>query len=231
MSALSDALNAANTERWSTREIARRAGDRVSHTQLGKYLKPNHPQPSDAVLLAFSEVFGIPLPELRDLAGRPAGENEPYMPPPEANLLNARQRRAVDEMIRSMVTTDTGLPGYLAGVLESLTPAETRLFLVDLHGSVRKRLDYLWEQRKRWVDRGGLPIWDPSTPDTEAHREAHAGYEDWVRQEQGPGPEPDFANVWEARRRRRSAEGDDTMLEGEILSDEPIDQPERPRRR
>lgn len=109
MSALSDALNAANVHSWSSRELARRSGNRVSHTQLAKYLKPDHPTPTDAVLAAFNEVFPtLSLPHLRELAGQPRGEDEEYVPPPEVARLSARQRKAVDEVIRSMATGASG---------------------------------------------------------------------------------------------------------------------------
>lgn len=108
MSALSDALNAANVEGWSARDIARRGGDRVSHSQLGKYLKPTHGRPGEEVLQVFSDVFRIPMPKLRRLAGAPAGSTEPYEPPAEANRLNGRQRRVVNELIRMLAETKAG---------------------------------------------------------------------------------------------------------------------------
>lgn len=102
MSALSDALNAANVDGLSAREIARKADDRVSHSQLGKYLKPNHPRPTERVLMVFAEVFGIPITELRDLAGLPAGEREPWSPPEEVHRLSGRQQDALTELIRAI---------------------------------------------------------------------------------------------------------------------------------
>lgn len=102
MSALSDALNEANFENWSAREIARRGGDRISHSQVNKYLKPVHPRPTERVLEVFSEVLGLPLPVLRDLAGLPTGDEEPYVAPLEANRLDRHQRDVVDELIRML---------------------------------------------------------------------------------------------------------------------------------
>lgn len=103
MSALSDALRDANVEGWSSREIARRSGEKIHHATVSNVMRGKHAaNPSDEVLSAFAEVFKIPLTRLRELAGRPAGETEPYIPPPEADLLDARQRRAVDELIRSI---------------------------------------------------------------------------------------------------------------------------------
>lgn len=108
MSALSEALVAANVEDWSAREIARRGGDRVSHSQIGKYLKPTHPRHGEDVLQVFSEVLRIPMPKLRQLAGLPAGDPEPYLPPAEANRLDSRQRRVINELIRMLAETKAG---------------------------------------------------------------------------------------------------------------------------
>jgi hypothetical protein len=108
VSALSDALLAANVEGWSAREIARRGDDRVSHSQLGKYLKPSHPRPGEYVLQVFSDVLRIPMPKLRQLAELPAGDPEPYEPPAEANRLDSRQRRVINELIRMLAETRAG---------------------------------------------------------------------------------------------------------------------------
>ncbi|MFA7266666.1 MAG: hypothetical protein WC054_10175 [Candidatus Nanopelagicales bacterium] len=59
--------------------------------------------PSEPTLAAVAEALNIPLPTIREWAGRPAGEAAPYSPPPEADQMNTRQRKAVDELIRSMV--------------------------------------------------------------------------------------------------------------------------------
>lgn len=108
MSALSDALHEANVDGLSAREIARRGGDRVSHSQLGKYLKPDHPVPGEDVLAVFSQVLRIPMPRLRQLAGLAAGESEPYEPPREAHRLDRRQRKAVNELIRLLAESRAG---------------------------------------------------------------------------------------------------------------------------
>lgn len=108
MSALSEALVEANVDQLSAREIARRTGDRVSFSQLAKYFKPVHPRPGEEVLLVFSEVLNIPMPKLRSLAGQPAGESTPYEPPSEANRLDGRQRRVVNELIRMLAEAKAG---------------------------------------------------------------------------------------------------------------------------
>lgn len=108
MSALSDALNEANRENWSAAEIARRSGDLIHRATAANVMRGKHAaNPSDEVLQAFAVVFPtLTLKRLRRLAGQPAGEQERYVPPPEADRLNARQRKALDELIRSMAAED-----------------------------------------------------------------------------------------------------------------------------
>jgi transcriptional regulator with XRE-family HTH domain len=99
VSSLSDALNEANVDAWSAREIARRGGDRVHHGTVAKYLNGSHGRPGEEVLQLFSEVLQMPMPVLRQLAGQAPGEPEPWTPPGVANRLDRRQRRVLDELI------------------------------------------------------------------------------------------------------------------------------------
>lgn len=109
MTALSELLAAANTQAWSTREIARRAeknGHMLAQPTVSKYIGGRHGRPTEAVLAAFSDVLKIPIDELREAAGVPAGAESPWTPPSEANRLDLRQRRALEELIRSMVASE-----------------------------------------------------------------------------------------------------------------------------
>lgn len=110
MTALSDLLHEANVQEWSSREIARRAeknGHKLSYASASVYLGGRHGVPTEAVLAAFSDVLNIPIDKLRTAAGLPAGADSPWTPPTEANRLDLRQRRALEELIRSMVTSET----------------------------------------------------------------------------------------------------------------------------
>ena len=63
--------------------------------------------PKEYVLAAFAEVFPtLTVSELRHLAGVPAGEDEPWVPPDEVHRLSGRQKRALEELIRS-IAADT----------------------------------------------------------------------------------------------------------------------------
>lgn len=228
MSALSDALNDANVEGWSAAEIARRSGDRIHRATAANMLRGKHAaNPSDDVLEAFAEVLDIPLVKLRQLAGRPGGTAEPYVPPPEADLLDARQRRAVDEVIRSMVGAEAVLPGYLVEVFDSMTPAEVTQFLRDLSGNSRERLDVLWRQRRQWTERGGLPVWEADTPDVEEYWAAQEAFEEFVfsrapdeakgrpvaEWHHPTGVQPVLADVLAARQRHQDAESRPVLQE------------------
>lgn len=109
MSALSNALNEANVNGWSSREISRRAEGKIHHATVANFLRGKHAaNPGDEVLQAFVDVFPtLNLKQLRELAGSQGGEGEPYVPPEEASRLNARQRKALDELIRSMAAEDS----------------------------------------------------------------------------------------------------------------------------
>lgn len=110
MTALSDLLAEANVQGWSSREIARRAeknGHKLSFASSAVYLGGRHGVPTEAVLAAFSDVLNIPINKLRTAAGVPVGEGSPWAPPSEANRLDLRQRRALEELIRSMVASET----------------------------------------------------------------------------------------------------------------------------
>lgn len=110
MTALSELLDSSNTNRWSTREIARRAqksGHKLSQPTVSVYIGGRHGMPSEEVLAAFSDVLNIPIDKLRRAAGVPAGAGTPWAPPVEANRLDVRQRRALEELIRSMVASES----------------------------------------------------------------------------------------------------------------------------
>ena len=122
MSALSELLRDANTAGLSARAVARSAqthGHTMNHDTAARYLRGAHGTPDEETLLALADVFGVALSDLRTAAGLPAEVTEPYRPPVEASRLNRRQRRAVDEIIRSMldVPAVAGSPESAAGAL------------------------------------------------------------------------------------------------------------------
>jgi transcriptional regulator with XRE-family HTH domain len=106
VSALSDALTAANKTGLSARgvsRVARERGHSLNHDTAARYLRGDHGQPDEATLVAFADVLRVSLSTLRRAAGLPGDETSPYTPPAEASRLTRRQRRAVDEIIRAML--------------------------------------------------------------------------------------------------------------------------------
>jgi hypothetical protein len=106
MSALSELLVARNTTGMSARALARKAnelGFTLNHDTAARYLRGDHGVPDEVTLVALSQVLPVSLRELRAAADLPTDATSPYVPPPEASRLTRRQRRAVDEVIRSMV--------------------------------------------------------------------------------------------------------------------------------
>jgi transcriptional regulator with XRE-family HTH domain len=106
MTALSDLLVASNRAGLSARGLARAAQERghtLNHDTAARYLRGDHGVPDEATLIALSEVLGVSLRELRAAADLPSETTAPYVPPTEASRLTRRQRRALDEIIRSMV--------------------------------------------------------------------------------------------------------------------------------
>jgi len=108
VSELSEYLNARIPRGWSKTDVIEAFGGRVDRTTVYRYLSGRHPRrPSEAVLEAFVAVLpGTSIVELRRAAGQPLGEEEPWILPPEANRLNAGQRRAIEAFIRATVSAE-----------------------------------------------------------------------------------------------------------------------------
>ncbi|WP_323958876.1 hypothetical protein GC088_09975 [Arthrobacter sp. JZ12] len=109
MSSLSDLLNDSNTEQLSARRItaiAAAKGIEVSNTSISKYLRAVPEEPSEKILKAFSIALDIPMTKLREAAGLPAGEMEPFVLPESANRLNTRQRELVLHTVRVLLNEE-----------------------------------------------------------------------------------------------------------------------------
>lgn len=114
MSELSDLVNAGMRERGlryarelarATQPVAKQFGTRpVSVSIAAGLVSGDHGKPSERTLRLLAEVLDVALPELRAAANVPGAESDPYVPPPEADRLDRRQRQAVNEMIRLLAT-------------------------------------------------------------------------------------------------------------------------------
>lgn len=83
----------------SLRHLAREAD--VAPTSVSRLVHGDG-ESADATIHAIAEVLGVDLPTMYRLAGQGAPEAAPYVPPAEANRLTARQRRAIDDLIRAI---------------------------------------------------------------------------------------------------------------------------------
>lgn len=87
----------------SSNALAKAAG--VSPETVRQILRGSERTPSERTLERIADVIGGSLPRMRRLAGLPAGELEPFVLPPEANRLTARQRQVVLSMISALLNT------------------------------------------------------------------------------------------------------------------------------
>ena len=60
-------------------------------------------RPSETTIEKIAAAIGGSVPQMRLLAGRPPGELEPFVLPPEANRLGMREREVVRSMIQALL--------------------------------------------------------------------------------------------------------------------------------
>jgi hypothetical protein len=104
MSALSDLVAKANGGDLTHRQVAQRARDLgapISDDTAWKVMSGRHGALKDPALRAFATVFpSLTFEALRAAADLPVEDLGPYQPPDGADRLGARERAAVDELIR-----------------------------------------------------------------------------------------------------------------------------------
>lgn len=87
--------------------IVRRAevkGHDVDRSTFARAFKGDHAKrPQDATLRAFADGLGIDVNELRRICDMPEGESGPYKGPDESARLNRDQRKALDQLIKTIV--------------------------------------------------------------------------------------------------------------------------------
>lgn len=111
VSDLSNFLANAKGDR-SIDEISKQAhseGHPISRSAIAKYLRGEHgPRPPESTLEGLAAGFGVDLRELRRLAGRTPGELGPYVPTDESASLTRKQRDALDQLIKTIVSDRGG---------------------------------------------------------------------------------------------------------------------------
>ncbi|WP_078278584.1 hypothetical protein [Mycobacteroides franklinii] len=105
MSALSDLLNDTSVSARQAADRAAEEGIDLPYGTLAGYWAGNHGRPSAASLKKLAQVVPVPEQKLQQAAWSTTAPLGPYTPPEEAMHLDHRQRRAVDELIKSIVAT------------------------------------------------------------------------------------------------------------------------------
>lgn len=105
VSALSDLLNGTSVSARQAADRAAEEGIDLPYGTLAGYWAGNHGRPSAASLKKLAQVVPVSEQKLQQAAWSTTAPLGPYTPPEEAMHLDHRQRRAVDELIKSIVAT------------------------------------------------------------------------------------------------------------------------------
>lgn len=110
MSALSDLINQELERRgwsgYSLRTLSTMTDNKVSKDTVRIYRAGTHGIADELTLSAWSDLLKVPVTELREAAGVPAGQTGPYVPPAESGRLSQRARAALDELIRTIASME-----------------------------------------------------------------------------------------------------------------------------
>lgn len=100
-----------NAGTYSLRDLATRAG--VGTTTVSDLIY-GRKRTSERTLQAVAKVLRQPITTTREWAAQARGEIGPWTPPAAAAQLSDRQRKALDELIRAIVTPAAERPGLRA---------------------------------------------------------------------------------------------------------------------
>lgn len=127
MTPLADYIRARMDERGIDKptELARQAG--LVHETVRRIFNGDG-RPSETTLAKIADAVGGSLAQMRLLNGRPAGEPEPFVLPPEANQLTQRERQVVLAMVRALLqASDRGAVTETDHDQSGPTPSAPRL--------------------------------------------------------------------------------------------------------
>ncbi|WP_199190097.1 hypothetical protein [Mycobacterium sp. ENV421] len=109
-------------------ELAQRAGHDISHATLNRLRQGTYAtRPSDASIRAIAYLADVSENTAFTAAGVRAPAAVAYEPPSEAQRMNTRQRKAVDELLRAFVRDDSSEPAATRSDLTNLVDARQRL--------------------------------------------------------------------------------------------------------
>jgi hypothetical protein len=168
LSALSDYLNAHIPVGWTKRDFVRALDATIDRSTVYRYLNGLHSKtPPEFVLAAFAQTLGCSVVELREAAGVAIGEEEPWVPPLEANRLSRGQREALETFIRATVALESSGRGDASlgelGALGADAQMELRDFVVALREDGQDDLAERLEASLRTTSSASQRVRRPST--------------------------------------------------------------------
>lgn len=113
MSELSERLHQARAGRTidAVVELTHKIGKPLGRATVARLFAGTHGDVKPSTLEAIGEALQVDIRELRELAGKPAGELGPYVPVDAAGSLTQQQRDAMDQLIMAIVEGDTSWSG------------------------------------------------------------------------------------------------------------------------
>jgi len=106
VSALSELLNKLSMSAQQAAEKAEEMGINLPYGTLAGYWAGNHGKPKRESLAKLAQVVSLSEERLQKAAWGRSAPLGPYAPPEEAMHLTGKQRKAIDELIKSITTDD-----------------------------------------------------------------------------------------------------------------------------
>ena len=168
----------------SRREIARKTG--VAPETINRIMR-DEGDPDAATVDKIAHALKLDVQKAREAVDKPRGESSPYEPPAEANLLDERQRRAVDEIIRVIVASQ-GVGNAVEATTQSDAPGEAGedQKTVELPRAARRGGSSEGRARRRKQDEDDQ---DLAARDTGGISEGEQTRRDMDQQGEAPDPE------------------------------------------
>jgi len=123
VSTLSDLLNSGSVSARQAADKAAKSGVDLRYGTIAAYWSGTHGRPTAKTLNKLAQVVPFTEKQLQIAAWGRSAPLGPYTAPKEAALLDRRQRRAIDELIRSIVAS-RGASHGMAATQESYAPGK-----------------------------------------------------------------------------------------------------------
>ncbi|MFT3971731.1 MAG: hypothetical protein QM695_16005 [Micropruina sp.] len=168
MSKLSKLLNERKPPEWSALEVGRRAEKNGYNlrpaTVTGLFGDRHAKRPDDSTLEALTSVLPVTMEELRDALDLDPDPGEPWEPPDEARHLSVDQRRALAQLIKTMVPDERSSDGRQPDAEKMTDPEPPGLRSLQEFKNRRLTDDGLPEELKAADPRGKTVDQDDDNP-------------------------------------------------------------------